>query len=105
RPVHWIRMTTGSFGRAAAPPLAGRPFAARPFAVPGFPAEPFFFDPERAGVPAPAIRLGALRPGGWRAGDLTAASSSPPRGRADPLRARVAIVTNVASTPYWSQHR
>ena len=105
RPVHWIRMTTGSLGRAAAPPLARRPFAAPPFAVPGLPPGlrlPFFFGPERAWFPRPG-----LRPGGWRAGDFTAgpASSGPPRGRADPLRARVAIVTNVARTPEGSKHR
>ena len=42
RPIHPIRITTGSWD---GPPRAGRPLAGRPLAVPGFPALPwpFFF--------------------------------------------------------------
>ena len=67
------------------------------------------FGPERVWLPCPCLRRGA-----WRAGDLVAAersagsgaaSSSPPRERADPLRARVAILTNVARTRSHPKHR
>src|SRR4029077_1935389 len=110
----WIRMTTGSFGRAAGPPRAGRRLAAPPLAVPGWPAGlrlPFFFGPERAWFPCPGLPFALRRVGD---GDLLAegresasraASSGPPRRRADPLRARVAIITNVARTPEGSKHR
>jgi hypothetical protein len=47
RPVHPIRITTGSWDGPplAGLPLDGRPFAGRRFAAPGFPAVPlpFFF--------------------------------------------------------------
>src|SRR5262249_29739118 len=61
----------------------------------------FFLGPER-------LWRGALRAGDLlaarRTGVSGAASSSPPRGRADPLRARVAMLTNVARTRCRSQH-
>src|SRR5690349_22146428 len=89
-PVQATRITTGSRGL----PTGGRPFAVPFLPVPGLPAGLrllFFlgpFGPER-------VWLGALRAGGLlaarRTGVSGADSSSPPRGRADPLRARVAI--------------
>src|SRR6185369_8341543 len=107
-PVQRTRITTGSRGGRAG---AGRPFAVRPLAVPDLPDGfrlLFFLVPERVWLPCPCLRREA-----WRAGDLVAAgrpagsgaaSSSPPRGRADPLRARVAMLTNVARTRCRSQH-
>src|ERR1051325_3135181 len=90
-PVQATRITTGSRGLRDG---AGRPLAVRPLPVPGLPVGfrlLFFlgvFGPERDW-------LGALRAGDLltarRTGVSGAASSSPPRGRADPLRARVAI--------------
>src|SRR5712691_400676 len=141
RPVHPIRITTGSWD---APPLAARPLAARPFAVRPFPALPlevFFFWPERGWVPRPGLalpprgagdlvvvlprppdplrlvvpvwllvrlpELGRVRlPPSWSGSSNSRASSaSPPRGRADPLRARVAILTNVARTRDTPKHQ
>ena len=111
-PVQLTRITTGSRGGRAG---AGRPFAVRPLPVPGLPDGfrlLFFlglFGAERVWLPCPCLRRGA-----WRAGDLVAAgrftgsgaaSSSPPRERADPLRARVAILTNVARTRSHPKHR
>ena len=99
-PVQPTRITTGS--RGGRPALGGRcPWAVRPLRrtrlAGRFPvARSFSSGAERVWLPCPCLRRGA-----WRAGDLMAAvpwsagsgaaSSSPPRGRADPLRARVAI--------------
>src|SRR5690348_14965154 len=109
-------MTTGSGGGADDRPLAPLPFPVRPFPVLAFPVRPFavaglrpvpvllfffgagLFCTERGGV------LLVLPAGAWRVEELVAegradvtsiaswaASSSPPRERVDPLRARVAI--------------
>src|SRR5690348_3009129 len=94
-PVQATRITTGSRGLRDG---AGRPLVVRPLPVPDLPDGfrlLFLFGPER-------VWLGALRAGDLlaarRTGVSGAASSSPPRERADPLRARVAIITNVART-------
>jgi hypothetical protein len=118
RPIHPTRTTTGSAGGADDRPLAPLPFRApppfrlllpfgvRPLAVAGFRPDPellFFFAAglfwaERGcvarGFPLELGRAEVLVAAG-RA-DVTsiaswAASSSPPRERVDPLRARVAI--------------
>src|SRR5690349_1366596 len=84
-PVQATRITTGSRGL----PTRGRPLAVPFLPVPGLPAGfrlLFFLGPER-------VWLGALRAGDLlaarRTGGSGTASSSPPRERADPLRARV----------------
>src|SRR5216683_562889 len=127
RPVHPIRITTGSRGGPVR--LTGRPFAVRPF--PAAPLAFFFFWPERAWFPRPGlllvprraadlvavlprlpdpprlvVRVPAERPRlpSSGPGASKAASATPPRGRADPLRARGAIVTNVARTCVSPKH-
>src|SRR5690349_1432638 len=101
-PVQATRITTGSRGLRDG---AGRPLVVRPLPVPDLPDGfrlLFLLGPER-------VWLGALRAGDLlaarRTGVSGAASSSPPRERADPLRARVAILTNVARTRSHPKHR
>jgi hypothetical protein len=111
RPIHPIKMTTGSGGGAAGRPLAPLPFPVlpfpvRPLAVAGLRPVPvllFFFGaglfcPERVGVargfpvePWRAAGLGAAGRADVTSIASWAASSSPPRERVDPFRARVAI--------------
>ena len=137
RPIHPIRITTGSWDgppRADGPwPDASSPYpASRPS-----PGRSFSSDPNEAGCSAPAYRSSRAATGSPRfrvpgsacrcrrarqprrqpgtCPSLTgtgvgqalitspgpgprAGPASPPRGRADPLRARVTIVTNVART-------
>src|SRR3984893_462126 len=106
-PVQATRITTGSRGFRA----GGRPFAVPFRPVPCLPAGfwlPFFLGAERAWLPCPCLRRRAgdcdFVVAFERAGVSGAASYSPPRGRADPLRARVAIVTNVARTRSHPKH-
>ena len=93
RPVHVTRITTGSRGLRAGgrrPFVARRP-ADRPWALPvGFRLL-FFFGAERVWLPCPAYGPATCL-GRAASRRLGAASSSPPLGRAEPLRARVAIL-------------